>query len=269
MKNRMILAAIACVFTLLSASSSQAVLVSVDDFESGPLSGWDFTATGTSTLSQVADPDDPSNTVLQFTGSGGNVEARKDVSTISDGTTGTLFYRLRITSRATQYPGTRSNIGLTDKTWAARNVSFPQNDIRTRVFTTEGSSATELRTYSSYAVTTVDSALDGNTWLNFWVVADNTTNTFDLHVQGGDYPTQTLLASGQTWHRNEGLGNDLTGFYLSARGGRIGYLDDIYVDTAGENLSNPTLAAVPEPSSFLFGLTVLGLVLRQRHRQVA
>lgn len=117
-----------------------------------------------------------------------------------------------------------------------------------------------------------------NTWYNVWMVINNSTNTFELWTNQGDFgsagtplthlvdPTDADFSFG---FRNGGT-NALSTL-LFGMGGTTPALtgslivDDVYLDTTGENLVNP----VPEPGSVaIFGAAAtLGLVVRLRNRR--
>ncbi len=272
MKNRMKLAAVAVSFTLLLASSSQAVLVLVNDFESG-LTG----INSNGSVSIVTDPDVGTNNALEIFGI---ADAHVPGFTIADNSISTLFVRARLTDAGTSAFGSKGSFGPTDNDWATADAQSNNIfNVRARVGSVNGNDAGGRTTFTG--------AYDGNTqpggtaniqgsapdaWQNFWFVLNTTDDTFDLYVEGGTFGTQTQVADDYSWYRDDlkDSSGTMVAFYIEAiSGGTETYIDDIYVDTAGVDLSNPTIASVPEPSSFLFGLTVLGLVLRQQHRKAS
>ncbi len=269
MKNRMKLAAIACAFTLLLAESSQATLALINDFDGTG------TYTSNGNVSITADPDDASNNVLKATGGGGAFDALVDGFNVPNNSLGTVFVRVRLTDSASgASPGSVGGFGVTNKDWAGAQTSG-QDRFNPRTYVEniriQSTEQTQSSVYDGWGTTAGNvQATAPEVWQNIWFVLDTTNNTFDMYVEGGSFATQTQVADDYAWYRTAGNGDDMIGFYVfGTNASNETYYDDIYVDTAGENLSNPTLTAVPEPSSFLFGLTVLGLVLRQRQRQVA
>lgn len=118
------------------------------------------------------------------------------------------------------------------------------------------------------------------TWYNVWMVVNNTTDTYRLWMDVGNFGSpstaQTAIADPnggagdfEFTFRNSGGGlesNPLNGVLFAigsdANSNGTFYIDDIYVDTAGQNLTNP----VPEPSAvaLLGGASLLGLLRRRR-----
>lgn len=97
-------------------------------------------------------------------------------------------------------------------------------------------------------------------------MADNTANTYDLHLsQGTDGATggaSSITAATNVAFRT--AAGDLDYMFFADPDGNPAtgiVLDDLYVDTSGENLVNP----IPEPSAAaLLGLGGLALLRRRR-----
>lgn len=110
-------------------------------------------------------------------------------------------------------------------------------------------------------------SLSLNTWYNFWVVADNSTNTWTAYIQGGSIGSVTQLATagGSTFgFRNTAAGN-ITTFMVAKGGGSTAnpvYLDDIYFGLGNLAGINP----IPEPSSSLLIGAGVGLLALRRRR---
>ena len=123
-----------------------------------------------------------------------------------------------------------------------------------------------------------------NTWYNVWVVVNTSTDTFQVWTSQGDYGTvgtpQIHIADPNGGggdfdfvFRNSGTtlsANPLTtlAFALGSTTPALTaqlLVDDVYVDTGGQNLLNP----VPEPSSaaVLGAVATLGLAARRRNRR--
>lgn len=94
-------------------------------------------------------------------------------------------------------------------------------------------------------------ALETETWYEFWFVVDHGNNTFTQYIKGGtDFPTQTQLPSGApivAEYRNQTLDPletillvTTTGAADNRKGTDSIFVDDFYIDVAGENLGTPT-----------------------------
>ena len=260
----------ACAFALALTTSAQAAFVLVSDFD-GTTS---YNSSGTAAV--VADPDDAGNNALEL-------KATSDAHVafaIADGTTATVFVRVRLTE-ATGGPvnvGSGGGFGVTEENWAAAEGEGKfavRSHVETvRTFDSFASLPTP-RTRSTYNDGWASPGGLGNVqqlapevWQNFWFVLDTTgaTDTFDMWVEGGSYATPTLVADDAEWYRELEHNLGIAGFYVYSTGtSKETYIDDVYVDTGGQNLANPT---VPEPTAFaLFGLGGLGLTMLRRKRQ--
>ena len=266
MKKLMNLAAVAVAFTLLLAASSQATLVLVSDFD-GTTS---YNSGGT--VAVVADPDDAGNNALELT-------AASDAHvgfTIADGSVATVFFRLRYTDASGSNPGSNGGFGVTEENWAAASGQG-KFAARSHVETIRTFDAPGRRTRSTYYDGWTLTGGLGNmqqsapdAWQNIWFVLDTTgaVDTYDMWVEGGTYAIPTLVADDAEWYRQQEHNLGIAGLYIYSTGtSPATYIDDVYVDTTGIDLSNP-LVAVPEPSSFIFGLMAMAAgVLRPRSRK--
>jgi hypothetical protein len=113
-----------------------------------------------------------------------------------------------------------------------------------------------------------------NVQYNAWFQINNSSNSYTVYLQSnGDarvaVPTQMLAdnGSGGTFgFRNGAAANDLiTSNFGSASTASVVQIDDIYVDLAGTNLTNPS--TVPEPASGLMALAAGSLLLSARRRR--
>lgn len=238
--------------------------VSVDNFESasvgalGGQAGW--TTTGENATYEVAaDPSNPANQALKATGtsSGSDPEGNAYVSlgsnTIADGTTGTLFFRMR-------------NGADGDFVFGSSDVAVPAGwsdyegymvlageNIRLR----DGGSFTNVGTYS------------GDEWYNVWLVLDHAADTADLYASQGTDPAVLLGAAGAFRTSGNTVHDDLISLNVrmgNAQGnGATGYLDDIYVDTSGVNLANP----IPEPATMALVAILLAHGAVSRRQRLA
>ena len=117
------------------------------------------------------------------------------------------------------------------------------------------------------------------TWYNVWMVVNNSTDTYQLWIETGD--TAPALATNHILDpngggaadfdfgfRNGAAANPLSTFVMAMGGttpaltGTL-FVDDIYVDTAGQNLTSP---AIPEPASGLFVIAGAAMALSRRRR---
>ena len=86
-------------------------------------------------------------------------------------------------------------------------------------------------------------------WINFWMVIDNDSDTNEYSLQSeSTFPDQLQMAAGnrEGFDFRNGTSDDLIRLFFRCNnegGGAIHigpwYLDDIYLDPSGENLTNP------------------------------
>jgi len=263
---------------------ARADFVSIDDFQSyatgTPVDGqgeWSVESGDYYEAAGIAnDPDDPSNLVLRMGWGGYNPFAtlghRETINTdsrltIADGTIATLFLRLRYDPEQVDL-----SVGMTDIANPISDAnfnSFTQFESQLSLAFTPGFDQLRARDGSTFDM--ISNPISPEEWYSFWFVIDNALDTTQFYIQGGSNETQTLLFSGpqsEFTFRNSGGGpqaNDLVTFFIAT--GRntdnvapnpkenIGpvYLDDIYIDTSGENLINP----VPEPGTLSLAIATL------------
>ncbi|MBN8456934.1 MAG: autotransporter-associated beta strand repeat-containing protein [Verrucomicrobia bacterium] len=160
--------------------------------------------------------------------------------TIADNTTGTAFFRFR------SDPAAWLQIAAYLTDWQPNNATWYNHDEAGFYSRWNQGDGTSVRPqWNKGTVTNVA----GGTWYNVWIVANNTTNTFDLHMsQGTDGAvggvTSFTVGTGITFRTSAGDldhlmfmdtdGNSTTGIVL----------DDIYVDKTGANLANPVASTL-------------------------
>ena len=248
---------------------SQAAFTLVEDFEGHTLGAaldadadWTSQA-GASAATGGTIVDDGGSQAAQILGgsNNGNYYTGLGSQTIADNTTGTVFFRFR----SDPVEWLQTAIYLTD--WQPNSALWYNHDeagLYSR-YNTAGGDGTAFLPHYDTGGTPQD--IIGATWYNVWIVANNTANTFDLYLSQGidgatGGATSVTVATNVAFRTAAG---DLDYMFFADTDGNAAtgiMLDDIYVDTTGENLTN----AVPEPSSaaLLLGLGGLALTLRRR-----
>lgn len=227
----------------------------VDDMEG--LDNWTATVDGGS-AGIVADPANTSNNVFSIQNSNTQKDsARLVIPDIANNTTGTLFFRMRSTSVG--------GAGAEKVDWVAGSSDMADSDdwgdyegyIRLAEDITPGDIDVDVRNGGSFSE--VGPAAP-DTWYNVWLVLDNTNDETDVYFNTG---TADATSAGTESFTSAGFRNGTANplirlMVVNNENGTTGYIDDVYIDTSGENLTNPT--AVPEPSTLLLGaLALLGL----------
>ena len=267
--HRTIFQAIVVGVLLLAGSSLEAAFVSLDDFQSltpGGLSGqngW----TASDAIQVANDPADASNQVMSIAvhtvDPTSAVYARKAAS-LPNNNTGTMFFRMRRTANMNAFAGW-SDVAVPSSYPNYENQVGTEDTINSsgKVIVRSGGSPTQVGLF------------DIDTWYNVWIVSDNSSDTYQVYLEGGDWQTQTALVHGVNdnpdfAYRNSAASNDLTQFFTLSvvPAGKFFFLDDIYIDATGANLSSPLVTPVPEPSALvLVGLGILmGVCGRRRTR---
>jgi hypothetical protein len=245
----------------LMAAPVQAAFVLVDDFDgytAGSVSGQGSWTGTDGTVVEL--PSASGNNVLALTGSAASKYARTTVPQIANNTTGTLFYQIRLDSEG--IGNLNHSHGLSDTTSSS---SF--GDYEAQLISI--GSSLNVRDGASATAEVQVNALAADTWYNIWLVANNSNDTFKFFIQGGDFATPTEFAGGVSdpFNFRNGTSGALTHFFLiygNSAGGTL-YVDNIHIDTTGENISNP----IPEPATAATVLTMaaLGATLRGRRRR--
>ncbi len=84
-----------------------------------------------------------------------------------------------------------------------------------------------------------------DTWYKTWVVINNSANAYEVFVQGGALAAVTQVAAGAKNvfnFRNGEAANELVNVFFRTNPPHTAafLIDDIYLDTAGRNLTDPT-----------------------------
>ncbi|MFS0853940.1 PQQ-dependent sugar dehydrogenase [Microbacterium sp. 179-I 3D4 NHS] len=210
----------------------------------------------------VADPLNGNNQVVESVG--GGQQAVRAIPAIAEGTTGTLFFRfLRIGSVDTSF-------GLTD-------VDAPNDYVHSRAYVNnQNDDVLRVRDGGSFKPAGVWSR---DAWQCVWIVADNATDKVAVYSQGGAYDEITRLPEGteQQFGFRQAVNGDLDRFFWkngASSAGRL-LLDDVAVDTSGENLAiatgnagdcaagdtpaQPLLNPLPDPALATLGIEVTEL----------
>lgn len=214
----------------------------------GPLNGQNGWVGNATAVAVATDPVDPANQVLSIAAHT-SADAFKLLGNLalSNGTTGTLFYRFR---RA----DTQLNIshGLSDLSTLTSPRNFADFEAQLQ---SNGTNPPSLNVRDAATARGVATFAPG-VWYSVWLVIDNARDLYRVYLQGGSYSTPTPLGSGSeyffTFRNTSGDGvntntapvaNDLVSFLVRSSGNQnhVGpfYLDDIFIDLAGANLSNP------------------------------
>jgi hypothetical protein len=217
----------------------------VDDHESGLL--W--------TRGTIAvDPADPANHAFTTNGASGGPEERTLPAAVADGTQATLFARFHVETGQSPNIAFRFDLASSDDYGNAPFCVMPDSPPNMRgvgqAGETGGSDASWVR----------------DTWVPFWVVIDNSAHTFNVHV-GAD-PAAPRLADpvpvfGSDLAMRTSYLGDITKLAFQGWSSGSIYIDDIYLDTTGPNLTNP-LVPIPEPHTLALALTGGALLGRRR-----
>lgn len=252
------------VLTLLGPATVQAAFVEVDDFEGltlGALNGQNGWTTSNAGFVVAADPVNGLNSVMRITsGTPSDQTAYKAIpGIVNSSTAATLFFRAR------------KDAGVVNMSWGASDVATPTvnfGDYETQ-FNIQDTSSNTLQVRNGSNFGPVDAFAD-NVWYDLWMVIDNNANTYEAYIQGGAFGSVTqldLVGPVTEFGFRNGGANDLIRALIrnGANHNANFYIDDVYLDLAGQNLANPS--AVPEPSTWLLlGLSSLGLYVARRRK---
>lgn len=215
--------------------------VVVEDFEDS--FNWTVQKTVTSSERLRPDPNDLNgsrvfsiNTGMRTTGV---YRATVDMPEIRDGDTATLYARFAYDS-----PDIDIVFGVSDQ-----SVVDEYSDYETGLRVYAAFNQLEARSGDKYVVLSKD-FLELGSWYEVWTVVDNTRDTYDIYLRGGsNYPLQTQV--GEDVPFRNGTGQSLARFAVSFNGALSDgtfYLDDVYLDPSGLNLSRPAEVGQPNYS---------------------
>lgn len=210
----------------------------VDDFEG--TFDWTVRKTVAYSESLVDDPfDGPGSRVFSiFTGNltPGDYRATVEIPEIPEGSTATVYQRFSYDN-----PEIDVLMGISDL-----SVVDAYNDYENGIRIYYQYNQMEARSGGAYE-RIGDDLLQLETWYEAWTVIDNAADTYDVYLKGGsNYPELTLLASDIPF-RN-GTSGSILSYAISYNTdwceGTF-YLDDIYIDSTGINLTRPEAVRQP------------------------
>lgn len=241
----------------VSTNLCQGAFVLIDDMENG--NNWGAGSQG----SIVADPANASNSVYQVTpspvGPGNVTAAFHSITSIDNNTTGTLFFRIRSDAASPNFVWGASDVASPNVT--GNFTSFSDYEGYGRL--TGSNYAFQLRNGGGFTGDLDTGSAD--TWYNVWMEFDNTEDTTTLYVTTGNDDATTSIGTGA--FRNGTTNSLLTLLLVNDHDGGNDYIDDIYIDTSGQNLTNPI--AIPEPQTYALMVGLFGLlIVYYRRRKV-
>jgi len=265
--------ALAAVLVVFLAVPVSADWVKLEDFE-GDLSNWNG-GLGNLNGGIGADPDDYTNSVL-FSGTSPSPDTNFYLAlgddNIATGAIGTLFGRMRTNDTMETLNGHFGVSASSSPTaWGDFSAYITADD--------RGSAypgAWRVRDGTAYEDT--DQQPDNQTWVNFWIVVDNPkdyyhvyyTTTYGESADSGDQMTHSGTVDNFIFRGGTGAKAMQTLLVRAAASNAKGwYLDDLYIDSSSQNLSNP-VAGIPEPGTMLLvGTGVLGVLGYVRRRRMS
>ncbi|MGI6877209.1 PQQ-dependent sugar dehydrogenase [Microbacterium sp. gxy059] len=204
------------------AESGFTEVVDFETYSSGALDGQDGWTASTA-AAVVPDPLNGNNRVAHQTG--GGESAFREIPAIADGDTGTLFFRILRTG------GVDTSFGITD-------VDAPADYSDSRAYV-------NIQNSDELLVRDGDAFAPAGTWVAdawqcVWVVADNDADQVSVYSQGGPYDELTRLPEGaeEQFGFRASVDGALDRFFWINGADSAGdqYLDDVAIDTTGENL---------------------------------
>ncbi len=183
----------------------------------------------------------------------GRMFVSKEGFSIADNTTATLFFRWRLDDPDTSGHNKSLIVGLSDTDFSG--PAYTDYEVQTEM--RYGGSQDDVRFDSVGASTNGDDIVENlveETWYNVWYVVNNTDDYAELYIQGGVYGSQTQIedtGGDKTFNfRNGTNDNDMIRLLIRTAHPDLSatakfYMDDIYIDTSGENLTAVPIPPIP------------------------
>jgi hypothetical protein len=210
----------------------------------------------------VVDPANATNRVAGFIGGSGD-RGSHIPAIIANGQTGTLFFRLRVDSDNSD-PGTpvlNWSVGMSDVVISG-NGAFGDYEAQLNQNRDAGNVYPDHVRIRDAGLFITLTPLQAEVWYKVWMVIDNEADTTQVYMQGGQFSTQTLVqgefGESSFTFRNSGAGpaaNNLVRFFVRLAGSHAGslYLDDLWLNSAKLDLSDPTTKPVADLPPTLSG----------------
>lgn len=240
MNSKITVVIVLSVLTVLAAARpAGAQFVAIDNFQKarpGELNGqngWTVGGANGAMVKVAVDPTNAGNQVLIYGAKAEGVSTYRSISIPNSNTAATLFFRMRRT------PGeVNMNWGATDLA-APSEFAHYEAQLNMQVVDTMN-----LRVRDSKAFAEVTPFAE-NTWYKTWVVINNSTDTYEVFVQGGALQKVTQVGAGSKMvfgFRNGEAANELVNVLFRTNPPHTAdfLIDDIYLDTSGRNLADPT-----------------------------
>ncbi|RIJ70598.1 hypothetical protein D1871_18615 [Nakamurella silvestris] len=197
-----------------------------NNYNLGTLNGQQGWTASTGTV-VTTDPTNASNKVVQLAGN--NLTARKPITQIEKGSTGTLFFRFH------RVGNVDTSLGLTDVDNAS---TF--NDMRVQA-NNQNSSVLNVRNGGAF---TPVGEWSPSVWQCVWLVADHQTNKVEMYSRGGPYASLTRLPVDQNlqYDFRTATAGALDRFFVLNGTASTGTLriDDVAVDSSHRNFRIPS-----------------------------